>query len=67
MQMAKEASLVPFDQRSDAQRWAVQEATRDGVTDRFRLGWNQYRDHPELTPRTPRLGIGYVSDRVAHM
>ncbi len=30
MQMAKEASLVPFDQRSDAQRWAVQEATRDG-------------------------------------
>ncbi len=30
MQMAKEASLVPFDQRSDAQRWTVREATRDG-------------------------------------
>jgi hypothetical protein len=30
MQMAKEASLVPFDQRSDAQRWTVREATCDG-------------------------------------
>ncbi|KAF8626393.1 hypothetical protein AX15_004891 [Amanita polypyramis BW_CC] len=30
MQMAKEASLVPFDQWSEAQRWVVREATRDG-------------------------------------
>ena len=30
MQMAREASLIPFDQRSLAQRWTVQQATRDG-------------------------------------
>jgi hypothetical protein len=29
MQMAREASVIPFDQRSLAQRWTVQEATRD--------------------------------------
>jgi hypothetical protein len=29
MQMAKEASLVPFDQRSDAQCWTVREATHN--------------------------------------
>jgi hypothetical protein len=30
-QMAKEASMIPFDQRSLAQRWAVREATRAGL------------------------------------
>ena len=46
-----------------------------GVTDRFRLGWNRYRDHPELTPRTSdlsdpetwhRIRFGPSSTHVVH-
>ena len=52
MQMAREASKVPFDQRSNAQRWAVKDATMTGL-----LPFNDLSEEPDIEEIARRKGF----------